>query len=416
MKRIPILLILCAFIYACETPDPVPEDDFPSVDVPPVDPPEDKLFEPIELTEAEEEISVGINDLGFSIFHQNLSQDKDYLLSPLSASVALAIASDGTGGNTRDQIIEALGFKDKPVEVINDFYLKMLESLCNADNRVKLAIANSAWNDKKFLLKQDYVTKLESVYSASVNCVDFSDPETIDIINEWCANHTNNKIVRFIENLDPTCKLMLLNALYFQGSWTAEFEEPSEELYTHSDGTTSFENMLAGNFNLRYSESPYFKCVEIPYGNGAFTMNLLLPLYGDTPDPWAEFTEDAVCGLFEEMSYHKVDIKFPCFNINAKYNLNESLKQLGIVDAFDAKYADFSGMSDSPLYLQSLQQAVYINVDQKGTEAAAVTGNGMCSTNIEQQVKHASFVADRPFVFIVRESSTGLILFMGYKS
>ena len=177
-------------------------------------------------------------------------------------------------------------------DAISGFYLKILDALLNVDDNVTLKLANSTWGDSNFSIKSDYVSTLEAVYSASSHSEDFSKRTTVDIINSWCAKQTENRIIRFIDEISPDLRLILLNALYYHGAWTEEFEDPVQDKFTHSDGSTSTEWMLTGIRKLKYSENDHFKCIEIPYGNGAFVMDMILPTETGSAKPWASFTEE----------------------------------------------------------------------------------------------------------------------------
>jgi len=407
MKRIAVAIgiLISAFICSCNKTD-IPQNE-----------PNDKAYEPITLTKVENDMIEGINDFGFDIFHQQFETGQDHLISPLSAAVALSMAAEGAAGATKDQILSTLGIKDKSEDAIGTFYLKILEAILNTDSNVTLGIANSLWYDTGFSLSPAYITRMEDVFSATSHIEDFSNPSVaLNTINNWCAEQTDNKITRFLDEISPDSRLILLNALYYKGSWTDGFEKPAQGKFTHDDGSISTEWMISDRRKVRYSETEDYKCIEIPYGNGSFAMDLILPLETDDENPWASFTNDKWTDLATNFSEETLPIKFPCFKIEGKNDLTETLSALGIRNALSPALADFSGMSDMNIYLQKVKQAVYVNVDEKGTEAAGVTGNELLGALPGNENSLPKFIADRPFMFMIRETASGLILFVGYRS
>lgn len=398
MKRMFILIVALCVLTGCEKEGGIDSG---------------KTYDPIPLTKAEEGMTVDINELGFGIFNRLHKEDKDCVLSPLSVSIALSMASEGAEGSTKEQMIDLLGFDGLSEEEIASYYRKMVSALTDADNGVKVSIANSAWTDKNISFKDGYEKALKDVYSARVSSLDFSDSKSVSVINEWCADNTEDKITDFVDDLSEEDMFLLLNALYFNGKWACKFYDPKQEKFTHADGTRTDEWMIKGDGDFRYTENQYFKSVEIPYRNTGYAMNLILPVSEDDPHIWNEFTAEVWNSMASDLKETEIELKFPRFMIEQKNELSDALVMLGMKDAFNPADAAFSKMSDNPLYISRIMQASYISVDEHGTEAAAVTGNHMCTSNVSPV---PVFYADRPFVFMIRETSTGIILFLGYKS
>ena len=372
---------------------------------------------PIELTATEMQISREGKDFSMQIF-ANLydvhKSDENIVFSPLSLNMALAMVWNGANGETKQAIQKAMGMSDYPAEAVNAYFKKLKEALITADPRVKLALANSIWSDLLLKVKPAFININKEFYDAEVRSIDFKSPEAPKIINQWCSDHTNGLIKEMIKNISPDVCMYLMNALYFKGEWSNKFGFPKSKTkdasFQKADGSRITVKMMTQSNSLDYYSDEYLSFVSIPYGNGAFSMYFLLP----------ERSFDEMLARLKQPGYWNqcliekqpvdVDIFIPRFKINYEFlpDMNESLIRAGMGIAFGCA-ADFSKIADESLFIKEVRQKTYIDVNEEGTEAAAVT---VVVVGKSASIKPA-FCADRPFLFVIQENSTGTVLFMG---
>ena len=380
-------------------------------------------FVPISLTKAQGEITMNVNSLGFNmlseIMSKNMSPVSDIMISPLSLSSALAMCVNGAEGRTKEQILDLIGLQDGDVADMNSYYSLMLESLFRADKKVDFISANSLWHQPSITLKKSYKNSIADIFDAELKAVDFSDASSVDIINSWCSSKTNGMIPMIMKKPDPGVAVKLLNALYFKGMWKEEFKETQEKTFRHENGDISTEKTIIEISPFKCAQTPSFKCVEIPYGNGAYVMDLLLPAEDISIHAAAEnLARGDWSEISKKLGDKAVHLEFPTFETKYDCDFSEILISLGMIDAFSEE-ADFSNMTDASLSITSVSQYVSINVTEKGTEASAITDVdfGITSPGPDDgQDEIFEFIANRPFFYLIRESSTGVILFVGIKS
>lgn len=403
-KTIAALSLLC-ILAACPS-----DDNFSSQPKPRKD---------ISLTRAEQEMTDMGTDFAFRFFSQVCKTENKHpnlLISPLSATLCLSMITNGAANNTLEEMKTVLGFSDYSLEEMNNYNQKLVSALLELDNTTRLGIANSIWIKQGFGVYDDFVNVNKKVYDAQVKELDFASPNAKNIINGWCAEKTNNCIKEVLKEIPEDARLYLLNALYFKGIWKNQFKksDTESEQFTNADGsraTVYMMNMSGERFN--YAENEYFSMAEFPYGNEAFSMVVLLPAEGKsleeclpqlTDEHWREWSNT--------LSNATLNVKLPRFEMEYDKDLIADMQEMGMKDAFDGMHADFSNMSAADLFVGLLQQYTYVKVDEEGTEAAAVTIGGMSLTALGPSVA-IPFYVNRPFVFLIKEKSTGVILFMG---
>lgn len=373
----------------------------------------------ITMTKAEEQIVAQNTDFAFNYFRameQAYPEKKQMALSPLSASIALSMLSNGAEGETLNELLNGLGFKDLNMEATNLFHKKLMGELSGLDRTSAVAFANSIWMNIGFNPLKTFTKSLTDNYNAEVRQLDFAT--AIPVINQWCEEKTNGCIKNFLSDLNPEAKAVLLNALYFKGNWKVPFlkENIRKGTFSNEDGSRQEADFMHLGSSFRYGKNEYASVLELPYGNEAFNLQIVLPNEGtEWKSCIAKLDGDSWRILQKGMSEKLIDLKLPKFKIEQKERLNEALNSLGIMKAFTLAEADFSNMTEEKLFIESVQQATYFNVDENGTEAAAVTGI-MTETDPgsgEVQVKPIPFYVQRPFLFLLTEKSTGSILFMG---
>ncbi len=372
---------------------------------------------PRELSAAEKKLVEDGQSFGFNVFKSTVEGDasKNIFISPLSISVALGMTMNGAEGETFEQMRETLAFQGLNQDEINQGYQSLIKLLTEADPKVKMHIANSVWSREGFEVQESFTETLEEYFDATTRELDFSDPKSTDIINQWVADNTNGLIEKIINRqISPNMVMYLINAIYFQGDWTYQFdeEETREHSFSLESGGEVMVDMMTQErmFNIHMNEEVHM--IDLPYGDSLFSMTVMMP--ADEKKPIDEFiSQDLSKENFDSwiagLKGQDMPLYFPKFELSYKIKMNDILKSMGMEVPFDEAEADFSGINpDARLFISQVNHKTYVKVDEKGTEAAAVTSVGVEVTSIPQ-----TFSVDRPFVFMIREQNSGAILFMG---
>ncbi len=346
----------------------------------------------------------------------NAEAEKDYIISPLSMQFLLGMILDGAQGETADQIAEVLGYGAGETAQVNEYCLSMLTQMPKLDKKTKIAIANAIYVDKGYDLKDSYKGEVGKYYKAAVSNLDFSDgASALKEINGWCSKNTNGMIPKILDEVSTDMLAYLLNALYFKGQWKDKFSKSrsAEETFTNEAGTKSQVTMMKTDEKFPYAENDIYQAVKLPYGNGAYAMTVLLPKKGHTvADVCIALRKSDWDSIRYGFDKCEVDLWLPRFETKYNIKLNDLLSAMGMPDSFDPAKADFKAMSDDALCLSFVQQHAAIKVDEEGTEAAAVSSAGMLKESA-MPMDNAVFHADHPFLYLITESSTGVVLFAG---
>ncbi len=374
-------------------------------------------YKPLELTTKGAEFVQKGEDFTFEFIDRiNTEAEKDYIISPLSMQFLLGMILDGAQGETADQIAEVLGYGAGENAQVNEYCLSMLNQLPKLDKKTKIAIANAIYVDKGYDLKDSYKSEVGKYYKAEIANLDFSKgSEALKEINGWCSKNTNGMIPKILDEVSPEMLAYLLNALYFKGQWKDKFSKSrsAEETFTNEAGTKSQVTMMKTKKEFPYTENEIFQAVRLPYGNGAYAMTILLPKKGHTvADISATLRKSDWDSFRNEFDKCEVDLWLPRFETMYNIKLNDLLSAMGMPDSFDPSKADFKAMSGDALCLSFVQQHAAIKVDEEGTEATAVSSAGMLK-EAAMPMDNAVFHADHPFLYLITESSTGVILFAG---
>ena len=368
----------------------------------------------ISLTTDQQGLVVSNNNFAFNLFRK-ARKDENMILSPLSITYALGMLNNGAAGETLQQINTVLGFGDAGADAINDFCRKMLSEAPVLDELTKVMISNTIFFNaaKGYVLKDAFVEKANQYYDAVPESRNFGDGQTLDVINKWANDHTEGMIPQILkeDEFDADAVSYLLNALYFKGTWTLKFDEA--ETKTEQFGQEEVPMMHLEN-NLPYMDDTDCQVLALPYGNGAYQMTILLPhegktvnevLRGMTAEKWKQYKwlDEAV-----------VDVKLPRFESMTELNLNDIMSELGMPNAFVLGVAEFPNFcSQENIYISLMKQVAKIEVNEAGTEAAAVTIIGVKDSAGPEEPLHVKFHANRPFLYIISEQSTGSIFFIG---
>ncbi len=404
MKRILIVLAAALFLLpACEKinreQDLKPEDLSDPV--------------PIELTKADQTVRNASNSFGMKVFGELLGRfdKKDISFSPLSLSLALAMAGEGAEGDTFKQFADVIGWGSATKAEVGDFYEKMIDGLVTADPLVEFSSNNSLWAALDFTLKEDYKSLLEKNFAAESHSVDFKDAATLGKINKWCSDKTDGKIPQMLSELDPHLRLMLINALLFKAPWHITWEVKTDRPFQGFAGKVNKDYLYAKK-PLSYGEYEDYEYVAIPYGNGAYEMDIVLPKEGKSVrDVLPEVEYDAFQYAYPGS---EVELYLPKWStdFSTEDSLIPILRSMGMTLPF-SDTADFSGMADEALLIGSILQKVRIDVSEKGTEFAAVTVIGVFNTALPVTPKQVVLDLNRPFAYFIREKSSNTLLLAG---
>ena len=363
----------------------------------------------VSLTRAEQTLVSQSNGFAFRLFDA-LQGDKSMMVSPVSVVYALGMLNNGAAGETKAQINEVLGFKGDDADGVNAFCKKLLDEAMTLDRKSKLMIANNIYVNKDYELQSAFVQKVREYYQASPERLDFSNPSTLGTINRWASDHTEGIIGNVLNEIDPSTVSYLLNAIYFKGEWAAPFDkgQTKKEVFF---GGKNLVDMMNCKRKFDYAESEDLQALRMPYGNGAYSMTILLPRAGKslsdildimTAEEWTELTT--------ALSEALVDVKMPKFETTTEVCLNEVLSDLGMPKAFTSQ-AEFPDFCNVPTFIGFCKQSSQIKVDEEGTVAAVVTTTVMDTEYV--QAERAEFHATRPFIYVISEKSTGAIFFIG---
>ncbi|MGQ9620240.1 MAG: serpin family protein [Bacteroidales bacterium] len=372
----------------------------------------------IELTAAAPQAIASSNEFGIELFTKTaLESQENLMLSPLSASTALTMLLNGCGGNTYDQLKNTLHYPaDFNISDINEAYKSLVDQLLKADPKVKLALANAIFYRIGFSVKPPFLTTMKDDFKASVEGLDFTSPSALSTINKWANDNTNGKISKVLDSISDYAVMFIMNALYFKGDWSYQFDKSktSNRLFYPDGGNAIEVSTMIGEVGGKVVIGSNYRGIEMPYGRTNFTMIVIVPedtlqLFNSTFD--AELWNELTANLDRQSEFGKVIVYMPKFKFSYEKYLNNQLQSLGMIDAFIPYVANLSGISDASIYVDFVKQNTFVEVDEEGTEAAAVTTIGIYVTSLPPQPQQ--FVVDKSFIFAIRERTTNTLLFIG---
>ena len=394
--------------------------------------------QPIQLTEAQIQFANDNNQftLNFLKTVNDVDQSgKSFIYSPLSITYVLGMVNDAAVGETEKEMEEILGFHEGGIKAVNDYCKKLIDGLPKVDEKVTLNIANAIFVNKDYTLKQQFQQDIENYYDAKAESLDFSSPQTLDHINGWCKEKTNDMIPTIIDEVNPDMMSYLLNAIYFKADWASKFDQKNtkEEYFTTESGKTKL-HLMHQNVLIRYLKNDTFAAIEMPYGNGYWNMTVLLPEEGKTTYDIINllaqkgFTKTYSGDEGEMFTPYEVDLKLPRFETasdtdeldtgepDKEKGLIGIMQKMGIKQAFNPVLAEIPNMCETPVHIAMMRQKAKIKVNEEGSEAAAVTVAGMMKNSASSgpvEYPKATFHANRPFIYVIQEASSGVILFIG---
>jgi serine protease inhibitor len=409
-----LLVLVCLSIMHCSDHPTAPERDRATE---PTNPEARQFGEASVPTE--KQVVHADNDFGFRLFRElaNAKPDSNVVISPLSVSIALGMTVNGAAGSTLEDMKATLGLSGYSMEYVNRCYRSLIHKLKSLDPEVQFDIANSLWCREGIPFKKPFLDACEEYFDAQATNLDFSRPDAASTINGWVADRTHDKITQIVSDpINPLTMIILINAIYFNGAWKIPFDP--ERTY---DGKFRLPDWSWTN--CRMMEQPEtcdvytclstakFDAIDMAYGDSIFSMTVFLPKEGFTIASMLEDFDrtnwEVWMGGFGRYCGRVV---FPRFEIEYGIKMNDVLRALGMGIIFDPGRADFSRMCTyfNDFYVQNVKHKTYIRVDERGTEAAAVTSVEMGPTSVPP-----IYVVNRPFVFVIRENQSNTILFLG---
>ena len=366
----------------------------------------------------------GNNRFAFKLFHQlqGGTTGNNQFYSPLSISTAMAMVYAGARNETALQMGQTMNFQ--PNDEFHSEFKHLLGQLNEgADGKIKLNIANGLWAQKDFMFLGAYFDMVKSNYNPELKNVDFKDDiereATRKDINAWVEKNTNDKIKGILSQGDLTSmtRLVLVNAIYFYADWSMPFKKESTKPKEFSlmGGTKSMVPFMNKQGRYNYYEDTKIQAIEIPYTDNKASMVIFLPNATTGIAGFGKsFDYDYYQDIIESLQFTDVQLSMPKFRMDFKLELADTLSKMGMPIAFAPDGADFSGMTGNrDLCISKVIHQAYVDVDEKGTEAAAATAVAMICTMAPQPSKPKIFNADHPFVFLIKDNTTGSILFMG---
>lgn len=342
--------------------------------------------------------------------------EDNVFISPLSVHIALGMLLNGADGNTAQEINKVLGLGGMDIQQANRFYASLLTDLPKADEKVNLNIANSIWHRNTFPVESSFISTLQNAFLAEATPLNFDDPTAKSVINNWVNVKTQSRIPKIIEQINPDDVMFLINAVYFKGDWKYQFstEATRDWIFNLANGRTKKVQMMNMQADLAYNQRSNYTAVVLPYSKGNFNLTLILPSAEQSLTSFINsFTEAEWKNLQSSLTdVRKVNVGLPKFTLEYDIALDNILQSMGIKEAF-SNQANLTKISkQGRLYVSAVKHKTFLQIDEKGTEAAGVTSIGVGVTSVNPNTP-PTIIFDRPFLMILSEKQSNTILFMG---
>jgi serine protease inhibitor len=368
---------------------------------------------------AVEKLASANSSFGFSLMKQVIGErpDVNVFISPYSISAALQMVWQGAFGETKKEMEQALALDGFKAEAAGSAYKELDNSLKSAAAKITLNVANSIWYAPNIQPKPQFLSINNNYYAAKLSALDFTDPRSAGVVNSWVSEATHDKIKKIVEPpLSAMTGLILANAIYFKGNWEHKFDNSAtrEEPFHLQSGSQKHVPMMHQSRKFGYHEDDGFQAVRLPYVGGRLGLFVFLPATNSNPNKFlAGLSGDAWRErIMPKFQQREGTVALPRFKLEFKAELIQALKGMGMRQAFSSS-ANFSGISDTQLFVSSVDHASFVEVNEEGTEAAAATSVGVAITSAMPTVRPFQMIVDRPFFFAIEDSTTHSILFMG---
>lgn len=356
------------------------------------------------------------NKFSFDVY-KKIKSNENFIFSPASITSAMGMTYAGSKGNTLLEISKTFHFNPNLTDFHKDFN-SLSQFNLNKSSNLKFHNANSIWIDKSLNINDDYLSINKKYYAGSAYFEDFvNEPDNArNKINTWVEKQTNNKITNLLKpsSISSSTRLVLVNTIYFKGPWKKQFKEKNNTIEDFQVGKRTYEKKTFMNAGITswYYQDKYAEIIDILYSDSQYSLMIILPKkYRRMKCLERKLDYDYYLNYTQQKQKKKINLSIPKFDIETDFDLNETLKKMGIKDAFDSR-ADFSGITQSEqLFISKVLHKAKITVDEEGTEAAAATAVVMRKTSILAET--VDFKANRPFIYILRNNQTNCIYFMG---
>jgi len=398
-------LVLFCLIFSCSR-------DFSSLQ-------DEKKTSPVRpLSVAEQQLVQTSQNFGLKLFREvnKLDTDKNLFISPLSVSLALGMTMNGASGETYTAMKQTLDFGGLSENEINTAYRSLIDLLLNLDPKVIMEIANSIWPRQGYPILQTFLDVNKTNFDAEIRLMDYSDSDAAKaIINGWVSDKTHGKIKDILDYVPSDVIMYLINAIYFKGTWTYQFDKEQTKLdvfYNYKQEAVDCQMMKISGDWLYYRDNSV-QAIELPYGDSLYCMDILLPAPTQNMDDLiASLDASALDGYLNSMTKQFGTLDLPKIKVEYKLLMNDALQALGMGIAFSDQ-ADFSRINGfGGLVISRVIHQTFVQVDEEGTEAAAATVVEIRET-WHYGPEGFSMRVDRPYVFVIRERASGTILFIG---
>ncbi|EKQ67080.1 serine protease inhibitor [Leptolyngbyaceae cyanobacterium JSC-12] len=354
---------------------------------------------------------------GFKLFSAIANQDanKNVFVSPSSVAIALAMVYNGAAGETQQAIAQTLEVQGMSLQALNQANAELKKLLENPDPQVQLAIANSLWAQRGVPFKPEFLQNNRQFYEAKVTELNFADPQSVPTINGWVSQNTRGKINKIVDQLSQDDVMVLINAIYFKGNWSRPFDQQktTQKPFYLVNGGSKQHPMMAQQGEYRYADTNLFQGVMLPYGEGRrMSMVILLP---KKTSSLAELQRNLTAENWEQwmtqFRNRPGSVQVPRFKLEYDVELRRILSQMGMAKVF-TDGANFANLSQVPTKINRVKHKTFVEVNEEGTEAAAVTSLEIRAT-AAIPTEPFQMTVDRPFFCAIRDNQTGSILFMG---
>ena len=361
-----------------------------------------------------------VNRFSGELFRASAKNPGNVMVSPASVYLALGMALNGAGGETKAAMLGVMADPAQDLEDLNRANRGWAASLSRKAAKTDLAIANSIWFDREFRPAKAFLQRNADYYGAAARRLDFRDPKSPGVINGWVKESTRGTIDKIIEEIRRGDVMFLVNAVYFKSDWQAPFEkDQTRRRPFHAPGGDVQADFMHRTGRMGWLEGLGARGMSLSYDDGQFAFFALLPDGGVSPRQWLEHQEPAalfgeIAGMMARKALFTVELAMPKFESRYEDRLNDELIGMGLGIAFEPHRADFSGMNESRaknLFIGEVKHKTFVRVDEKGTEASAVTSIGIRATSIVTDTR--KLVLDRPFIYGIMDTNTGIPLFVG---
>jgi len=369
-----------------------------------------------ELTAVEKQIANSSNIFGLKLF-QSVSEKEDgnIFISPLSFSFALGMTYNGANGETKAAMKKTLGFPDLSDIEINQSYKSLIELFTTLDEKVAFNLANSIWYREDFSVEPEFIELNKKYFNAEVSSLNFLSPIAKDVINKWCEEKTNGRIKEVIDKIPEYAVMYLINAIYFKGDWQSKFDKKftKDQDFFKSDGKSyKVKMMMKSDSNFRYYSNEKFQAVDLPYSKGDYAMTIFLPNYNVNLNTIIkDLNHENLTLWLSNFNKRYGHLAMPRFKLEFKRSFKDILSDMGMGIAFSERLADFTRINKmGGLFISEVLHKSFLEINEEGTEAAAVTVVEIGYTSIGDEFR---MTVNRPFLLVIRETKNNTVLFLG---